>query len=228
MKKTLAVLAAALCVTTIMSAQETGNGEPPAFRISLGGGGMLSANMSTWGLDKDQPGDLGRYNSSIINTAPFIMFDAKYIEANIGLLLGQAQNSNLGNPVFPAETLGMLFGAYLKLPFTLSDMFTLYPLAGARYDLYLLSRKSDGRDAAFSTGSGETSDAMEALSTVTFSLGAGLDTFFTEHLFLRTELLDGISLPNKMDVYLTDSRSADVEWQLSHSGEFKLAVGWRF
>jgi opacity protein-like surface antigen len=228
MKKTLAVLAAALCVTTVMSAQETVSGETP-FRGSLGVGGILSANMSTWGVDKDLPGDLGRYNSSIINTAPYIMFDAQYIEANIGLLLGQAQNSNLGNPVFPADTLGLLFGAHLKLPFTLSDMFTLYPLAGVRYDLYLHSEKSDGRDAEFPTGGdGKTSDAMEALSTVTFSLGAGLDTFFTDHLFLRTELLYGISLPNKMDVYLKDSRSADVDWQLSHSGDFKIAVGWRF
>ena len=228
MKKALAVLAAALCVTAAAFAQETGSGRGPAFRISLGGGGMVSGNMSTWGVDKDQPGDLGRYNSSIINTAPYIMFDAKYIEANIGLLLGQAQNSNLGNPVFPADTLGILFGAYLKFPFALSDMFTLYPLAGARYDLYLLSRKSDGRDAVFPVGSGgSTVEVMEALSTVTFSLGAGLDTFFTDHLFLRTELLYGISLPNKMDVYLKDSRS-DVEWQLSHSGDFKIALGWRF
>ena len=222
------ILAAALCVTAAVFAEETESAGAPALRVSLGGGGMVSGNMSTWGVDKDKPGDLGRYNSSILNTAPYFMFDAKFIEVNIGLLLGQAQNSNLGNPVFPADALGVLFGAYLKLPFALSEMFTLYPLAGARYDLYLLSQKSDGRDAAFPTGSnGETSGALEALSTVTFSLGIGLDTFFTGHLFLRTELLYGISLPNKMDVHLKDSRS-DVEWQLSHSGDFKIAIGYRF
>jgi hypothetical protein len=31
-----------------------------------------------------------------------------------------------------------------------------------------------------------------------------------------------------MNVYLKDSRSANVEWQLSHGVDFKIAVGWRF
>jgi opacity protein-like surface antigen len=233
MKKTMVILMAAVCLTTAAFAQEAdGTGMPSSkntapFRLSIGGGGMLSADMSTWKVDEDVTGDLDRYNASTLSTAPYIFLDMKYIEVNAGLLLGQAQNSNLGNPTFPADTLGLTFGAYLKLPFTLSGMFTLYPMLGADYDLYLLSKKSDDRDAQFPVGTGETGNAMEALSNVSFKIGAGLDTYFTDHLFLRTELLYGIGIPNKMDSYLKDARN-DVEWQLSHSGEFKLAIGYRF
>jgi opacity protein-like surface antigen len=233
MKKTMVILMVAACLTTAIFAQETEDTGIPlsknasSFRLSIGGGGMLAADISTWKVDEDVPGDLNRYNASALNTAPYIFFDMKYIEINVGLLLGQIQNGNLGNPTFPADTLGLTFGAYLKLPFALSGMFTLYPMLGADYDLYLLSKKSDDRDAEFPVGTTETANATEALSNVSFKLGIGLDTYFTDHLFLRTELLYGIGIPNKMDSYLKDTRS-DVDWQLSHGGEFKLAISYRF
>jgi hypothetical protein len=68
---------------------------------------------------------------------------------------------------------------------------------------------------------------MEALSALSFKLGIGLDTFFTDRLFLRTELFYGIKLPNKMEKYLSGVRQ-DIDWTLSHGGDFKIAVGYRF
>jgi hypothetical protein len=68
---------------------------------------------------------------------------------------------------------------------------------------------------------------MEALSALSFKLGAGLDTYFTDHLFLRTELIYGIKLPNKMEKYLYDIRQ-NIDWTLSHGGDFKIALGYRF
>jgi hypothetical protein len=60
-----------------------------------------------------------------------------------------------------------------------------------------------------------------------FKRGVGLDTKFTAHLFLRTELFYGIKLPGKMDKYLQDERQ-NIDWALHHGGDFKIAVGYRF
>jgi hypothetical protein len=197
-------------------AQETGSNP---FRVSIGGGGFVGGNFSTWSVDKDEPGSLYRYNASHLGIGPFIFVDLKYLELSIGLPLGwvNADDTMSADPNFPAQTLGLRGSAYLKYPFTVSPMFTLFPLLGADYDLCFLARKDDDRDAK----------AMDALNTLWFKAGIGLDTHFTDHLFLRTELLYGIRLPNKMEEYLKDTRQ-DVNWMLGHGGDFKIAIGYRF
>jgi opacity protein-like surface antigen len=207
--------------------------EKSVSMVSIGAGGLLNANFSTWFVDKDVPGDLYRYNSSSLGTAPYVFVDLKYVEVNMGLGIGKSGDFNSSNPLasnpnFPAKTLSLRGGAYLKLPFTISKMFTLYPLLGADYELFFMALKDDDRDAKFPVSAG-TQDAspMEALSTVSFKLGAGLDTFFTDHLFLRTELMYGLRLPNKLEQY-QDDLYTDIESKLFHGGDFKIAVGYRF
>jgi opacity protein-like surface antigen len=229
-KKIIISLLFAVCGTAATFAQETGK---PAFRVSLGAGGAFNADLSTWFVDKDVPGDLSRYNSSSLGTAPYAFLDLKYAEVTIGLGIGKvggfhSANPFASNPNFPAGTLSLRGGAYLKMPFTLSKMFTLYPLLGAEYELFFSARKDDGRDAKFPvSASNQDASPMEALSTVSFKLGIGLDTFFTDHVFLRTELLYGLRLPNKLEQY-QDDMYADVDFKLFHGGNFKIAVGYRF
>jgi opacity protein-like surface antigen len=225
--KKIVMLLALIAISTAVFAQET------SFRPSLGIGGSLDANFSTWFVDKDVPGDLYRYNSSSLGVAPYLFLDLKYAELNLGLGLGKtgdfkSANPFAANPNFPAETLSLRGGAYFKLPFSLSNMFTLYPLLGAEYELFLAARKDDDRDAKFPISSG-TQDAkpIEALSTVSFKTGIGLDTFFTDNIFLRTELLYGIRVPNKFEKYQADVYT-DVNSKLFHGGDFKIAIGYRF
>ncbi|GHU98570.1 hypothetical protein FACS189483_06770 [Spirochaetia bacterium] len=231
MKKTIIIgLLLAACLTAATFAQET---EKTAFRVSLGVGGQLNENFSTWFVDKDAPGDLNRYNASALGTGPYVFLDLKYVEINIGLGIGKVGDFHSANPFasnlnFPARTLSLRGGVYLKLPFTLSNRFTLYPLLGADYDLFLTALKDDDRDAKFPI-SANTQDAgpMEALSTVSFKAGVGSDTFFTDHLFLRTELLYGLRLPNKLEQY-QDDQYTNIESMLMHGGDFKIAIGYRF
>jgi opacity protein-like surface antigen len=207
--------------------------DAPEFKISVGGGGFVSGDFSTWNVDEDIPGDLNRYNATSLSGGPFVFFDLTYLELGIGLAVGEIKNSNsesdlAANPNFPAETISLHGSAYLKYPFKLSTMFSLFPLAGIDYDLYMLSKKDDGREAKFPVSAGtQDAKALEALSALSFKLGAGLDTYFTDHLFLRTELIYGIKLPNKMEKYLYDVRQ-NIDWTLSHGGDFKIAVGYRF
>jgi hypothetical protein len=56
--------------------------EKSAFRVSLGAGGALNANFSTWFVDKDAPDDLCRYNSYSLGTEPYLFLDLNYVEVN--------------------------------------------------------------------------------------------------------------------------------------------------
>jgi len=107
-------------------------------------------------------------------------------------------------------------------------MFSLFPLLGVDYDLYLMAKKDDDRDAKFPISSAnQDAKPIEALNTLWFKAGAGLDTFFNDNLFLRTELMYGIRLQNEMEKYLYDSRS-DVTGMLGNGGDFRIAIGYRF
>ncbi|MDR1468482.1 MAG: outer membrane beta-barrel protein [Spirochaetaceae bacterium] len=234
MKRIWAIMVIAVTVGTAAFGHETAAPKKSqAFRMSVGGGGFVSGDFSTWNVDEDVPGDLNRYNATLLGVGPYGFVDFKYVELNVGLAYGKLKNSNADsdlatNPHFPAHTFSLHGSVYFKYPFAISDTFSLFPLTGIDYDLYMLSKKADGRDAKFpiSTGTQEAS-AREALSALSFKLGIGLDTYFTDHLFLRTELLYGIKLPNKMEQYLDDVRQ-DIDWMLSHGGDFKIAVGYRF
>jgi opacity protein-like surface antigen len=234
MKRIWAIIAIAVTVGTAAIGQETAAPKKsPAFRMSVGGGGFVSGDFSTWNVDEDVPGALDRYNATLLGVGLYGFFDFKYVELNVGLAYGKLRNSSsesdlAANPNFPAQTFSLHGGVYLKYPFAISDRFSLFPLAGIDYDLYMLSKKDDGRDAEFPISAGtQNATTMEALSALSFKLGVGLDTYFTDHLFLRAELLYGIKLPNKMEKYLYDTRQ-NIDWTLSHGGDFKIAVGYRF
>ena len=226
MKRFFVVFLAVFCMAAAF-AQESGKSP---FRLSLGGGGFVAGNFATWSVDKDQPGSLYRYNTSDISIAPFLFADFKYLELSLGLPLGWVNGDDTmsGNENFPAQTLGLRGSAYIKYPFTLSPMFSLFPLLGIDYDLCFLAQKDDDRDAKFPISAGnQNAKAMDALNTLWFKAGIGLDVFFTDNVFLRTELLYGLRLVNEMEKYLKDTRS-DVNWMLPHGGDFKIAIGYRF
>jgi opacity protein-like surface antigen len=234
MKRAWAVMVIVVMAGSAAFGQETVDpSKKSAFRMSVGGGGLVSGDFSTWNVDEDVPGALDRYNATQPGVGPYGFVDFKYVEINVGLMYGTLKNSSpesdlAANPNFPAETLALHGSVYLKYPFMISDRFSLFPLAGIDYDLYMLSKKDDGRDAKFPVSAGtQDAKAMEALSALSIKLGIGLDTYFTDHLFLRTELFYGIKLPNKMEKYLYDIRQ-NIDWTLSHGGDFKIAVGYRF
>ena len=229
MKRFLVVVLAVFCAATVF-AQEKGNS---SFRVSLGGGGSLAGNFSTWSLDKDIPGDLHRYDSTQLGAGPFLFFDLKFLELSIGFPLGTLEADDTismsANDNFPAQTYGLRGSAYLKLPFTVSPMFSLFPLLGIDYDLYLLAQKKDERDAKFPvSATNQTAKASDALNALWFKAGVGLDTFFGDNLFIRTEIFYGIRLANEMENYLKDVRKDDFNWMLPHGGDFKIAIGYRF
>jgi hypothetical protein len=230
MKKVLFFLLIAVSLTVGAFA------ELPEFKLSAGGGSLFGANFSYWGVDDESLGALNRYDTTSMGGGVYGFFDATYAELNVGLLFGKmgADNPSAVNPDDPANTLAMRFGLYGKYPITLSKMFTIFPLVGAEYELALSAAKNEGkRDMDFRNikypVSDDTQDAnaVEALSTAWFKTGVGMDTHFTDHIFMRMELLYGIRLNNKNEKYLLDIRP-DADFAIGHGGDFKIAIGYQF
>jgi opacity protein-like surface antigen len=230
MKRVVFVLLAAACFAAVAFA------EVPEFKLSVGGGGLFGANFSYWGVDDESLGALNRYDTTGMGGGVYGFLDATYAELNVGLLCGKTAEDNplALNPDDPANTLALRFSLYGKYPIAVSKMFTIFPLVGAEYELALAAAKNDGnrtmdfRDIDFPVSAGkQDAKAAEALSTAWFKAGIGMDTQFTDHVFMRMELLYGIRLNNKTEQYLLDTRS-DADFAIGHGGDFKLAVGYRF
>ena len=226
MKKLVVIFLAVFCMATAF-AQGT---EKPPFRVSVGGGAFVGGSFSYWSVDKDMPGDLDRYNTSHFNVGPFLFVDLKYAEISLGFPLGflNADDTMSENPNFPARTFALRGSAYLKYPFTFSPAFSLFPLLGVDYDLYILAKRDDDRDAKFPVSAGnQNADPIDALNSLWFKTGVGFDVSLSNHLFLRTEFLYGLRLPNEMEKYLKDTRN-DVNWMINHGGDLKVSLGYRF
>jgi opacity protein-like surface antigen len=210
--------------------------ELPEFKLSVGGGGLFGANFSYWGVEDKSLGDLNRYDTTSMGGGFYGLLDVTYAELNIGLLFGKTgeDNPSVLNPDDPMNTLALRFGLYGKYPVILSNTFTIFPLIGGEYELALRaaknegSRKMDFRDIKFPVSTGnQDANAVEALSTAWFKAGVGMDTHFSDHLFMRTELLYGIKLNNKSEKYQLDIRP-DADFVIGHGGDFKLALGYQF
>ncbi|GMO11363.1 MAG: hypothetical protein Ta2A_19670 [Treponemataceae bacterium] len=235
MKKTLVVAGICLALGTLPTAKAAA--EAPKFSVSVGGGGSFAANFSTWRVDEDVPGDLNRYDTAALGSEIFFFFDATYFEADIGALLTRLNAvtppvGTVGASDDTANVLGLRFSLFLKYPFAASDKVTLFPLLGAAYELSLLAKHDGGggriKDTEFQVSASKSdAKALEALSAVWFKAGLGADVNLTDHLFLRTELVYGVRLPNETEKYKRDARS-DVVSMLGHGGDFKFAVGYRF
>jgi hypothetical protein len=209
--------------------------EAPEFKLSIGGGGLFGTNFSYWGVDDESLGDLNRYDTTGMGGGLYGFFDVTYAEFSAGLLLGKvsADNPAALNPDDPANALVLRLSLSGKYPIVLTKMFTVFPKIGAEYELALLSVKNEGkrtadfRDITYPVSDGkQDANATEALSTLWFKAGGGLDTHFSDHIYLRTELLYGIRLTNKSEQYQLDNRS-DAGFVLGHGGDFKLALGYQ-
>ncbi|MDR1986516.1 MAG: hypothetical protein LBP88_06035 [Treponema sp.] len=73
-------------------------------------------------------------------------------------------------------------------------------------------------------------DAPGDFSALWFKLGGGLDFSFTDHIYLRGDLLYGLRLANTFENDMVDSigSAADPKTLLGHGLEVKIAVGYRF
>jgi hypothetical protein len=205
----------------------------PRFKVGAGLGGAFNGEFTNWKLDKAVLGGLRRYDTFQAGGGFYGFADLTFVELHAGLDFGyldyaKPEGAEAADISFPANTIAFHGAAYLKYPVSFAKRFTVFPLLGAEYDLYFgAKREDDGRNTEFAIDGDATANAMNALSAFSFKFGLGGDVFFTEHLFLRSEIMYGIRLKNKMEKRALDQRS-EADWALPHGGSLKFAIGWQF
>jgi len=189
-----------------------------ALDMSAGGGFVYSGNFTS-GMSVSAGPVSGEIKMPSHAFGAYGFFDAKYVEASVGLLFGTTKFS-VGIPYVASygvdiDTKSLNFGVLGKYPFALGEKIVLFPALGIEFD-YVLSA---------SMGSSSTSDASD-LSDLWIRAGVGLDYNITEKLFIRGTLLFGIDLGSQAEEDLAESFGADKN--IGFGPKIQVGVGYKF
>ena len=196
MKKGILVFISLMMVTGSVFAESR-------FSLSAGVGGLFSAGTVqtiTFGNDE--------YSGGFVSGGGYAFFDATYVEASLGVSTGSIVLRDVDGEISKTN---LNIGVIGKYPFRLTEKFHLFPMLGINYSLALsVSDAGDPGD----------------FSELWFQLGAGIDFFFTNNIFIRFSPLLGFRLPTKHESDLVNAGgSADG---IPFGFTARLAVGYRF
>ena len=205
--------------------------------LSAGLGGNFAAQFTTYALTEDAK-DIGMKaedaNSHLIGGGIYAFFDATYVEANVGLLFGNANqdkkpDSSSGFRLYPDKGMDVtalklsLFGKY---PIDLGG-FTLFPMLGIDGQINL-SVKSDGEDVPDDS----KDDYNEMFSYFWIKAGVGVDIPLSDKLYLRPEFLYGIRFNTDQEKDMLDYYNSGPKDMLTgivgHGLDVRLALGFKF
>lgn len=204
------------------------------FSVSAGAGGIF-----TMGLGGGVSGEMNVFSQTQTQNyeqtgfGGFAFIDATYAEAGAAFVGGTAiyKIESDGSAAVEIEGKFSAIDIFLlgKYPFFISDSFSLFPLVGIDYQLFLSQTDTYG------SGEYRNADGEEApgnLSALWIKAGAGADFLLTESFFVRFEFLYGIRLQNKADEDLKTRFEAqkyeNVKIEMGHGPTIKLAAGYKF
>jgi hypothetical protein len=193
----------------------TTTGSISAIEMSAGLGGSFIANFSSYKYDGK---DIAAKRT--IGGGFFALFDATFVEANVGLQFAGMQHGYDGK--WDNDSLNLSFltlGLYGKYPIRLCS-FSLFPLLGIQFD-FCLSAKQDGEIIFFFFLM-----RREHFNRLWIKLGAGADFFITEKLYLRPSFLYGINFGTSNDREVKDNNSKESSFH--HGLDIRAAIGFRF
>ena len=247
MKRFAAVFLAFIGVGAALSAQD---------RLFSVGGGLIGVNnwmVFTNTFDKERSddtlaGDSKMSKSTNIGNAldfgGYAFFDATYGEFDLIISGGKAfyGSGGGGDGALDAVKLGLaLYGKYpIKIG---SSGLSIAPMAGIQYDIVLGAFTAGGNpvqpgNKTKGTGifvyGGKDDPAKEGtlmdLNTLSLKLGADARYFFTEQLFLDSQILWGVVFDSTSVAGLRQSlKDADAKTDIfTHGVTFKLGLGYRF
>jgi len=197
-----------------------------AFAQLSAGGGIVYSGDFTSGMSVSIPGAGSAELKMPSNAFGFYgFFDAKYVEASVGLLFGTTTVSVSGGgmsmDLYDLNTTTMSLGLLGKFPIPIGKI-VLFPALGIEYN-YVLS--AEDKDA------GSMDDPAD-LSDLWFRFGVGLDFDITEQLFLRGTVLFGIDLGSQFENDLEDLiysyTGVHPEHNIGFGPKIQFAVGYKF
>ena len=229
------------------------------FTRSAGGGAFLGYTFTRYNLEGNN--DVGSnvlltQDMDRVNYGAFVFFDFTY-----GIFSFAFQSANnsyseimtiAGERIPNTDQIGtgsemsLNFSLLLKYPFTLRNDLFLFPMLGIEYQVALRQmRHPDGEIYKYDRTKGEwitdrdkdgNPFPLSAWNAVVINVGAGLDYFFTDNIFLRSKLLIGFRLPTgyelgALEVVKNPPTNIVGEPKLggfNGSPTLKIAVGYRF
>jgi hypothetical protein len=215
----------------VMGCAVLGAANAQGFKLSAGAGGFFGADFGG-GIKVSATGYEGAMEMPKLGGGGFLFFDAAYAELNVAFAAGSYTMKGTGDLEGGSESEGswtsLNIGLLGKYPIALGKI-TLFPLLGAEYQLVLSTKDENGDEYRNLDGDEAPGDN----SALWFRLGVGLDYNISDHLYLRGELLYGMRLASKMENDLVDMMSAsasgaDVDYNLGHGIQAKLALGYAF
>jgi hypothetical protein len=197
--------------------------------LSAGLGGNFTADFMSFALTqdaKDNNMEAADMNSHLVGGGIYAFFDASYVEANVGLLFGNA-NQDKTDGMSDDEKKGMdvtalklsLFGKY---PIDLGG-FTLFPMLGIDGQINL-----DGKVWGETIPDDFKEDFNKMFSYFWIKLGVGADIALSEKLYLRPEFLYGIRFNTDDEKDTLDSSPKMADAIVGHGLDIRLALGFKF
>ena len=217
---------------------------------SAGGGGLLGYSFSRYTFEGGAQAASLRMDR--VDYAGLLFFDMFYGE--ISVVVQGGSNSYSENIIYddPAASvskgtgveMSLGFGILVKYPFRITERFYLFPLLGLEYQIALLQRRRPEGDKVHDRTKGDLPEDMTkdgelypltAWDSWKIDVGAGVDYFLTDKLFLRGELLFGFRLPTSYEAGLREAaknppmNAEDPKLTGLTGGPFlKIAVGYCF
>jgi len=218
------------------------------------GGLFTRYKLSANGKIEGDPVDINAAQTmNQFNCGAFLFFDAAWVEFSAGVQRGInsyeetmiAASPSIDDITTTSRGEGsevMLSLALLgKCPFTLSENFIVFPLAGLEYQITLMQfRQPEGRRQYDRTDPerGETDAdgkiyALPVWNSLFIVVGGGMDYRLSSSLFLRTELLYGFRLQTFYETDSLEKAKKGVNAQepklggLTSGPTLRIAAGWR-
>lgn len=220
MKKVFLVLAVFGMCSAALFAQN--------LKLSAGLGGNFTADFTSYALTKDGK-DAGYkaedWNEHLIGGGFYLFFDATYVEANVGLLLGNSNRDKQPDDDDQKkgyDVTAIKLGLFGKYPIDLGS-FTLFPMLGIDGQL-CIGGKMGGKDVP----SEYKDDFNEGYSWFWIKLGVGADIPLAEKFYLRPEFLYGIRFNTDNEKDTKDSAGKFLDAIVGHGLDVRVAVGYRF
>lgn len=242
MKKFAMILLVLGCVSAALSAQKIG--------LSAGMGGYFTADFATYDLTEEgkKLGSAADYNSHLTGGGFYTFFDATYVEANLGMLFGNANQDKLDKLTDDEkkgfDVTALKVGLFGKYPIPLTGGIVFFPMLGIDGQI-VLGGKALGNDI---NDTDKFTDDMRADFRIMFNQfwfkgGVGFDIPVAPNLYLRPEFLYGIRINTENEKEAMESKkilaptasnplgTKDVKYVNSivgHGLDIRLAMGYKF
>jgi hypothetical protein len=224
-KKSCAVLVLVIFVAGGLAAAD--------IALSLGAGAYLGGEFGG-GIKATGNGMTSTIKTPYFGGGGFVFLDLTYAELSFGFFRGggKVKTSIASFPVveYDLSITNLNIGLLGKYPIAVGDRISVFPLFGIDYQVTVAGKVDDTDIADLGDNPFYPSKPGE-LSALWFKGGIGADFGITGHLFLRSDLLYGLRVPNKYEKDLRDDATGGgitAKPRLGNGLTVKIALGYTF